>query len=289
MSGRRSSVDRKPVELETSSEFGRVRRSVIRSLGVVALLTASLFPVFAITDAWSRVGHEQTLEPAGSPEAQYGADHPAETIHIPAFVAMAAIAASGLAGIITRPGHAGSATQTGAVGIAMLMASGIAGDPDNFGGQGLLVDPAVVALAAPVLTAACVAAPWREWRSGGIKRPLLLLLGLLALPALWFGVDQALLQRNTWPPLADPHHQTHWIVMAQLAFSIPLVTVGAALSGRGWRLAAVTASIGALAVGIFSIVAPQAASSLSTPWAIAATLWAGILLAFIWRRSQHTA
>ncbi|HXV72776.1 MAG TPA: hypothetical protein VEB69_15410 [Acidimicrobiia bacterium] len=34
-------------------------------------------------DAASRIGEEQMLEPPGSPEAEYGAAHPSEAVHIP--------------------------------------------------------------------------------------------------------------------------------------------------------------------------------------------------------------
>ena len=44
------------------------------------------------------------------------------------------------------------------------------------------------------------------------------LLQSLLSPAAWYGVDQALLQRNTFPPTADPHHNGHWWVMAIVAF-----------------------------------------------------------------------
>lgn len=282
----RTASDRGRAERDTT-EIGRGRRFVIRGLAVLGLFTASLFPVFATTDALSRVGQDQVLEAAGSPEAQYGADHPSESIHIPASTAMAAIVASGLIGLIVWPSRAGFATHTGAVGIAMLSVAGVIGDPDNYGGQGLPVDPAVLVLALPVLAAAAVAAPWREWRKGGLKHPQFLILAALALPALWFGVDQGLLQRNTWPPLADPHHQGHWMMMAQLAFAIPLATVGSAVSGRGWRPAATTAAIGALAIGVASLVDSQAGSALPMAWAIAATGWAVMVLTFTWAKSRR--
>lgn len=282
----RTSSGRGRVERATT-EIGRGRRSAVRGLAILGLFTASLFPVFATADALSRVGQDRVLEAAGSPEAQYGADHPSESIHIPASAAMAAIVASGLIGLIVRPSHAGFATHTGAVGIAMLSVAGVMGDPDNYGGQGLPVDPAVVVLAVPVLAAAAAAAPWREWRRGGLKHPELLVLAALALPALWFGVDQGLLQRNTWPPLADPHHQGHWMMMAQLAFAIPLATAGSALSGRGWRPATTTAAIGTLTIGVASLVDSQAGSALPMAWAVAATGWAVIVLAFTWGKSRR--
>lgn len=271
---------------ESAYPMGRGRVVGVRVLAVVALVTGCLLPVFAAFDAFSRVGEEQVLEPPGSLEAEYGAEHPSEAVHIPSFVAMTVLAGAGLVGLIGDPRRAGSATHVMAVGVAMVSVALIVGDPDNHGAQGLFVDPLVVAVALPVFAAGAVAVPWREWRSGGLRRPSLLWLAALAFPLVWFGVDEALLQRNTWPPLADPHHQTHWMVMAQLAFAVPLVTAGASLSGRGWRVASVAAALGVLAVAIPSLFYPDAASAIPLWGAALGLLWAGGLLAVTRRKSN---
>jgi hypothetical protein len=275
-------------DLELTSSMSRGRVIVVRVLGALAMVIVCFLPVFAALDAYSLVGEDHVLEPPGSPEAEYGAAHPSEAVHIPAFTAMAIVAATGLLGLIVNPRRAGSATHVLAVGTAMLLAAPIVGDPDNYGGQGLFVDPLVAAVAVPALAVAVVAAPWREWSRGGLRRPTLLWLAVLASPLLWFGIDQALLQRNTWPPLADPHHQTHWMVMAQLALAVPLVTAGAALSGRGWRAAGAVAALGVLAMAIPSFFDPEAASTLPLWSAVLGTLWAGAVVSFTWRESGST-
>ncbi len=201
---------------------------------------------------------------------------------------MTVIAAAGLVGLIGNPRRAGSATHVMALGLAMLLVALIVGDPDNHGGHGLFVDPLVVVVALPVLAAAAVAVPWREWSRGGLRRPILLWLAVLALPLVWFGVDQALLQRNTWPPLADPHHQAHWMVMAEVAFVIPMVTAGAALSGGGWRAATAVAALGASAIAIPSLFYHDAASALPLWSAILGTLWAAAALSVAIRESHPT-
>lgn len=269
---------------DATSTLGRGRAAAVRVVAVLALAAACFLPVFATNDALSRVGVDQVLEPPGSPEAEYGADHPAEAVHIPAFAAMTVIAASGLVGLILNPRRAGSATHVGAVALAMLLVTPVVGDPDNHGGQGLFVDPLIVAVAVPPLVAAALAAPWREWRRGGLVRPRLLVMAILALPAIWYGIEQGLLQRNTWPPLADPHHQTHWMMMAQLAFVVPVLTAGAALSGRGWRIAAATAALGALAVAIPSLLTGTAASTITWWLAAPSIIWAAIVLVLAGRR-----
>lgn len=269
---------------DSTTSFGAGRATAVRIVAVVALAAACFLPVFATNDALSRVGVDRALEPPGSPEAEYGADHPSEAVHIPAFVAMSVIAAAGLVGLILNPRRAGSATHVGAVALAMLLVAPIVGDPDNHGGQGLFVDPLMVAVAVPPLTAAALAVPWREWRRGGLMRPGLLAMAILALPAILYGIDQGLLQRNTWPPLADPHHQTHWMMMAQLAFVIPLLTAGAALSGRGWRIAAATAALAAVAVAIPSLLNGAAASAITWWMAVPSLVWAGMVLVLAGRR-----
>lgn len=88
------------------------------------------------------------------------------------------------------------------------------------------------------------------------------------------------MQRNTWPPLADPHHQAHWVAMA-------IVVASAALSGAGWRLAAVTAGVAAVALAAASLLAPEAASALHPGWAVVALLWGGAVLAVTWREARR--
>lgn len=97
----------------------------------------------------------------------------------------------------------------------------------------LPVDLAFVILALPPLAAAAAARPWRIWRVNRLKRPLYLGLMVLSLPVVWYGIEQALMQRNSWPSLADPHHQAHWVTMAILAFMVTPVVGSAAPVGCG--------------------------------------------------------
>lgn len=274
---------------DVTVELGRGRRLAVRVLAVLGLLTFSFMLVFAATDAIGRLGQEAQLVPAESSEAQIGAHHPGELVHIVGAVAAVALGASGLVGLIVRPQRAGSATQTGAAAVAMLIATVVVGNPDNHGGQAGLLDPAFAIMAVPPLAAALVAAPWRTWRRAGPK-PRLLLLAAVALPGLSYAFDQGLMQRNTWPPLADPHHQAHWYAMSVLAFMTVLVIAGASLAGRGWRTAAFSAGAAATAVGTVSLLAPGAASALHPAWAAAAAIWGLAVLAVTWReRTSPTA
>ena len=96
------------------------------------------------------------------------------------------------------------------------------------------------------------------------------------------------MQRNTWPPLADPHNQAHWIVMAILTFMVLPVVASAALSGRGWRLAAITVGVAAIAVAAASFLAPEAASALHPGWAVLSLLWELAVLALTWYEARRS-
>jgi hypothetical protein len=136
----------------------------------------------------------------------------------------------------------------------------------------------------PPMLAAAVAFPWRRWGSRHGWRPSLLLLAVIAaVPAAWYGVEQALIQRNTFPPTADPHHNAHWWVMGMLAFMIVLVVGAAAVPTTGWRLGAAVGGFAAMVVGVASVVAPSAASAVRPGFAVAATLWGVAVIGFTFR------
>jgi hypothetical protein len=268
-------------------DMTRPRRMTVRLLAVLGLASFSFMLLFVVSDAAGRIGQVHQLGPAGSAEARSGADHPGETVHITGAVAALAIGGTGLVGLIVRTQRAGSATQTGAAAIAMLITIAIVGDPDNYGGQRLWIDPAFLVLALPPLAAAASARPWHAWRQGGMRRPRLLVLAALALPGLWYGIDQGLMQRTTWPPLADPHHQAQWYAMSVLAFLAMVVVAAASLHGRGWRVAAGNAGLAASALAIASLLDPTSASALPMMWAVAAMIWGAAVLAVTWREARH--
>jgi hypothetical protein len=278
-------------EIRSSDEsrLGPGRRNAVRVLAGVALLAFNFMFVFVISDAAGRIGDAgHDLEPPGSEVARIGAEHPGEAVHLVGATAALIIGVSGLVGLVARPQRAGSATQVGLAAVAWLFASFLVGEPDNHGGQAGVIDLAFVILAVPALVTASVAAPWGAWRRGQL-RPALLVAALIGLPWLWYAIDQGLMQRNSWPPLADPHHQAHWFTMSLLAGLTLLLVAGSALPGRGWRVAAITAGISAMAVAVASLAAPAAASALRPAWAIGALLWGIGVLAVTWRASRSEA
>jgi drug/metabolite transporter (DMT)-like permease len=123
----------------------------------------------------------------------------------------------------------------------------------------------------PVLVLVLLHPARRELLQVHRVHPLLLLVAAVAaVPLVVYGVDQALIQRNNWPPASDPHHNSHWFLMAELAFAIPLLAAVAGLGSREWRVPAWTAVAALAVLGIVSVLFPAAASSLGIGWGLLA-------------------
>ena len=251
--------------------MNRGRSASVRILALVGLVALSFLVVFVLSDALDGASSEPR-EPPGSEEARLGADHPGEAVHLVGAAAAIGVGAVGLGGLLIKPDRVGSATHAGVTVIAWTVVAVIVGNPDNHGGQAGPLDFAFLILALPALVAVIVAAPWRARPGGWRARLPLIAMTMLGAPWAWYAVGQALVQRNTWPPLADPHHQAHWFVMGYLSAALLLLPAGAALGGSGWRPAAVTAGAAALALAAASLTAPSAASALG-PWALPAAGW----------------
>lgn len=271
--------------------MSRGRAIAVRVLALVGLLSFSLMFVVVASEAAGVI----SMEPVGAPDdpppseaARQGATAPQEAVHVAGALAALAVGATGLIALVIRPDRAGSSYQVVSAAVGLLGVSPIVGNPDNYGGQAGAVDPAFVALAVPPLLAGLVGAPWREGVTRANTRPVLLLAAIALAPLVAFGVDQALLQRNTFPPTADPHHQAHWFAMASFAFVVVLVVATAALGATGWRLAATAASLSVVAVAVTSIANPDAASSFGRGWGGAALLWGAAVLAAVFSSAARS-
>jgi hypothetical protein len=272
--------------LPEEATLGPGRRIAVRVFALVALLAFNFMLAFVVSDAAGRVsGVEGELARAGSVEARIGAEHPGEAVHLAGAATALAIGVSGLGALVIRPQRAGSATHAGLAAVGWLLVAAVVGDPDNHGGQAGALDLAFVILPLPALITVWIAAPWRVWRRGH-RRPEFLVAAVVGLPWLWYAIDQGLMQRHTWPPLADPHHQAHWFSMALLAGMAVLLVAGSALPGRGWRLAAVTGGGASIVVAAASLVAPDSASALHPVWAAGALVWGLGVLGLTWRATS---
>jgi hypothetical protein len=221
-------------------------------------------------------------DPPPSPEALAGAAAPGEVVHLVGSLGALAVGVSGLVLLVLRPRSGGAVRQVLAAGLGMIVAVLLVGNPDNVGGRAGVVDPAFLVLVVPPILAALVAGPFQDL---GGRRPALPLgaLATAAAPfAVWWGTGQALVQRGTFPPTADPHHQAHWFAMAVFAFAVVLAVAAAGLGGAGWRVGATTAGLAVAAFGTASLIAPDAGSAVPAAAAVTAVLWAAAVLLVTW-------
>lgn len=273
---------------ESEHPFTRGRKLGIRIAAALGLILFTFFFSVVAAEAMDiiQAGTEGSPDdPPPSAAARFGAAHPGDAVHVAGALSVLAIGGSGLVALIARPERSGFAYQVLAAMIGVGVTLPIVGDPDNFGGQAGWIDPVFLVLVIPSIVASLLALPWGDWRSGGARPRFLVLAAVAAVPAAWYGVDQALMQRNTFPPTADPHHNAHWWVMAAVAFMVVLVTAAAALPGRGWRLGVIVAGASSFAVGVASVLERSAASAVWMGWAIAAMLW-GVLTVSLALRGQ---
>ncbi len=175
--------------------------------------------------------------------------------------------------------------QQAVVGVlAIQIVNLIVGDPDNYGGNVGIIDPVFLIFLVPVgILAALHPARASLFRSGlGMSRTLAGMALAAAVPLAIYGVEQALVQRNSWPPTSDPHH-TKWAWMASFAFAIPLVGLVAAARTEGWRVPAYSAGIAAIVFGLVSVLYPGHASSVGRMWGSLSILGGtAFMIASVW-------
>ncbi|HEX2053022.1 MAG TPA: hypothetical protein VHJ78_04745 [Actinomycetota bacterium] len=270
------------------ARFGSGRRAGIRIAAILSLLLLSFFFGLVALEAAGVVesgGRGSPDDPPPSREALLGAAMPGETVHVAGAAAVVVLVASGLISLAVRPEGSASAQHVLAVSVGLILTLPLVGNPDNRGGQAGWFDPLFLLVALPGVGAALLARPFRHLRSGENGPRLgFVALAAAALPAAWYGVGQALLQRNTFPPTADPHHNAHWWAMSVFAFGLVLVVAAASLPSVGWRLGPAVAALGAIAVGVASLLSPSSASAIGAGWAVAAVLWGVAVIALTSRR-----
>jgi hypothetical protein len=258
------------------TNFSKSRRMTIRSLAVVGLILFGFISFIVTAGAAGVIESAREGEPGDPPpskEALAGAEAPGESVHLVGGLALLAIGGSGSIALVAKPDWSGTALQVAGVMTGILITAPIVGDPDNVGGMAGPIDPLFVIVALPGLVAATLAIPWRDARASRRRLSFLMLAAIGAIPVVWYGVGQALMQRNTFPSSADPHHNAHWWAMSALAFAGILVLSAAGLGLRGWRVGATAVGFSGVAFGIGSLVAPEAASAVSSLWSSAAILW----------------
>lgn len=253
------------------------RGLVVRGLAILGLALFMTSVLIVLGEIANPIADEANLEVAGSPAAQYGADHPDEFVHIVGALSVLLVGASGIVGLVVRPQSRSIARHVVAAMLASTVVMGIMGDPDNHGGMAGPFDVAFLVFVVFALMAGVLALVWTPADGAPPDRHGWYVFAA-GFPLLWYGAQQALLQRNTWPPLADPHHQAHWYTMGVLALMVVFTATTASLwPDRSGLTLAVSATAAAL-LGLSSLLRPDAASAMNWPFATVAIAFAGAVM-----------
>lgn len=187
-----------------------------------------------------------------------------EHVHFVGAVLMGLALVAGMGKLIVHPGDRAALVHGAAVLLALLLVQAVVGDPDNHGGQAGPYDITYLIVSIPFLVAVALAlrlTPRGRGRSA--VDPMLLVMGLVGLAvALPYAIDQALIQRNSWPPAADPHHNSHWATMSQVAVIPGFLLILSALPRVGSRAQALFAGMLAVVLGAVSAFYTEDSSSL---------------------------
>ena len=191
-------------------------------------------------------------------------DDPIHRVHHVGAVLFIGMLVAGLLAQLRAPERNIAAFQQAVMCVlAIQITNLIMGNPDNHGGNTGFLDPAFLIFLVPVVILVALhpsrSAVFRG--GGGMSRTLPAITLAAAVPLAWYGIQHGLVQRHSWPPLADPHHQK-WFMMAFLAFSMLLVGLVASIRAEGWWLPAWSTGIAAVALGMVSMLYPDLASSL---------------------------
>lgn len=187
-----------------------------------------------------------------------------ERIHFTGAVLMGLALLVGMGRLILRPRDRMALVHGAVALLAVLLVQVVVGDPDNQGGQAGPYDITYLIVSIPYIVAVILALRLPAEKGGRRKLdPVLLGIGLIGLAVtLLYALDQALMQRNSWPPASDPHHNSHWATMAQIGMIPGLLVIVSALPRVGSRVQALVAAFIAVTLGTVSVLYREDSSSL---------------------------
>jgi hypothetical protein len=116
---------------------------------------------------------------------------------------------------------------------------------------------------------------FRSFRVARANRAMFALVVVAAVPLLTFAAGNVVLQGTVLDTHAAPGH---YGFMAAFAFTVIGVGLLASLRPDGWRLVAWVTGLLMVLLGVTSIAYPEATSSLSLPWALAAIGWGAVFV-----------
>ncbi|MGH9184784.1 MAG: hypothetical protein ACRD0U_03040, partial [Acidimicrobiales bacterium] len=117
---------------------------------------------------------------------------------------------------------------------------------------------------------------FRSFRISRVNWVMVALVGIAAVPFLPFASTNIRLQET----VRDEHFiQGHYGFMAAFSFTVIGVGLLASVRPDGWRLTAWVAGLLPALVGVWSVLFPDATSSLGLGWALAAIAWGAVLIA----------
>ena len=193
----------------------------------------------------------------------------------------------GLLAQLRRPERRIAGIQQTAVVAFALAAAGVAGEEWRYGAFA-----AGLAGLCAVLVALHPARASFRARGERVEPVMLALAAVAAVPSLVYAWRMASAQRRDLPPAdAVSNGLHHWLVMTALALSVLLLMLLAALRTMGWRIPAISASIGAGGWAISCLLAQEsAAGSEGHAWAWAVIGWAVVTFAAtVWPRTRDRA
>lgn len=195
-----------------------------------------------------------------------------EHVHFVGAVLMGLALVAGMGKLIVHPEDRAALVHGAVMLFALLLVQAVVGNPDNQGGQAGPYDITYLIVSIPFLVAVALAirlTPRGRGRSA--VDPVFLVIGLVGLAvALPYAIDQALTQRNSWPPAADPHHNAHWATMSQVAVIPGFLLILSTLPRVGSRTQAKFAGMLAVVLGAVSVFYSEDSSSLGLAAGLAA-------------------
>lgn len=193
----------------------------------------------------------------------------------------------GLLAQLRRPERRIAGIQQAAVVAFALAAAGVAGEEWRYGA----LAAGLAGLCAVLVALHPARASFRA-RGQRLEPVMLALAAVATVPSLVYAWRMASAQRRDLPPAdAVSNGLHHWLVMTALALLVLLLVLLAALRTMGWRIPAISASIGAAGWAISCLLASEsAAGSEGHAWAWAVISWAVVTFAAtVWPRTRDRA